>query len=88
METVEVEAPRYEAQEIPFGRVYKWLPPKVALECSCGNLCVFTRARDARCALCQRDHAAAVEEGIAQADGEGLMHPWQDWTELAEAIPY
>ena len=31
-----VEA-RYEAREVPFGKVYEWHPAYVALECDCGE---------------------------------------------------
>ena len=38
-----VEA-RYEAREIPFGRVYEWHPAYVALECDCGERLILAAA--------------------------------------------
>jgi len=35
---IERSGGRYEVQEVEFGRVYKWSPECVVIECDCGEM--------------------------------------------------
>ncbi len=67
----------YEAQEVPFGIVYKWSPECLVVECGCGKRLTLTRLM-ATCRECGADHTAVVREELAGqcSDDEGL-HPWR-----------
>ncbi len=72
----------YEAQEVPFGVVYKWCPECVVMECGCGKRETFTIS----CTVCEcgTDHAGTVREGLAArwlrdeiVAGDEVLHPWR-----------
>ncbi len=67
----------YEAQEVPFGMVYKWSPECLVVECGCGKMLTLT-CLTATCSECGADHTAVVHEELAGQclDEEGL-HPWR-----------
>lgn len=49
----------YEAQEIPFGVVYKWCPERFVIQCSCGKRPILT-ATVTTCSGCGADHTALI----------------------------
>jgi hypothetical protein len=73
-----VEA-RYEAREVPFGRVYEWQPARLALECGCGErLIIAASSTTSACGRCgaglggfvhdMQEHEASLPDR--------LEHPW------------
>ena len=51
----------YEVQEMEFGRVYKWYPECVVIECDCGERLSLTGSTTV--CKCGADYAALVREG-------------------------
>jgi len=69
---------RYEVQEVDFGRVYRWCPERVDIECGCGERLNFTAVSAATCPRCGTNHTATV--GAAPAAGgseDQALHPWR-----------
>ena len=74
---IECVRPRYEVQEVAFGKVYKWRPEHIVVECQCGQRLSLT-ASTTSCVECGTDHGLAVKE--ASADGhqsDQILHPWR-----------
>jgi hypothetical protein len=70
---------RYEAREVPFGKVYEWRPAHVALECDCGEKVTLTATSTmTACGRCGADLAPFVHD-IKEREGrlpDKLTHPW------------
>jgi len=69
----------YEAQEAPFGMVYKWCPERVVVECECGERATLTNATTT-CVGCQIDYAAEVEHWLRAEYPEvadEALYPWR-----------
>ena len=73
-----VEA-RYEAHEVPFGKVYEWHPAYVSLECDCGERLILTAINTTTaCRRCGADLSSFTHD-IQQREGrlpDRLSHPW------------
>jgi hypothetical protein len=71
-----VEA-HYEVQDVEMGKVYRWCPESVVLECTCGEQLTLS-AYKTTCPECGADHAPLVEEVvlIARPEDKG-DHPWR-----------
>ncbi len=41
MKVIKLLEEHYEVQEVPFGRIYKWCPESVVVECDCGESTIF-----------------------------------------------
>jgi hypothetical protein len=66
----------YEVQEVEFGRVYRWCPEYVELECDCGERLTLTFSVT-RC-WCGLDHGAVVREELpAKWLDDEALHPWR-----------
>jgi hypothetical protein len=62
---------------VGFGKVYRWYPERVVVECECGEELTLTVSATA-CG-CGADHAAVVREalaGLRRPEGEAA-HPWR-----------
>ena len=69
----------YEAQEVPFGMVYKWCPERVVVECECGERATLTNSTTT-CVGCQIDYAAEVEHWLRAEHPEvadEALYPWR-----------
>jgi hypothetical protein len=66
---------RYEVQDVEFGRVYRWRPEQVVVECDCGSRAILT-ASEITC-RCGVDHAAAVREELVGCYEDETLHPWR-----------
>ncbi len=66
----------YEVQEVSFGKVYRWCPEYVIVECGCGARSMLTRS--ATTCECSADHSGFFREvsPIVRLEDEGL-HPWR-----------
>ena len=68
---------RYEVQEVQFGRVYRWCPECIVIECDCGERLTLTSSMTT-CHRCGADRAALVSEGLAdRRSGDKALHPWR-----------
>ena len=84
---VEFDAGRYEVQEVEFGRVYRWRPEQVTVECDCGERAILT-ASEATC-RCGVDHTAAIREETVVCSEDETLHPWRYAGDREDAgIPY
>jgi hypothetical protein len=75
---IERVQPRYEVQDVEFGKVYKWRPESVLIECRCGEIVALTASRTA-CERCDEEHAGHVRKALTKqrelADED--LHPWR-----------
>jgi hypothetical protein len=62
---IECAQARYEVQDVEFGKVYKWRPKHVLVECRCGQRLSLTASRTS-CLECGTDHELAVIEASAE----------------------
>lgn len=78
---------RYEVQEIgEFGRVYKWHPEHVVLECGCGERPSLTGLRTA--CECGAEHTGVVREWLVARRREETAHPWRNYSAGDAGLPY
>lgn len=70
----------YDLEDIEFGRVYKWHPGSVVVECICGERRTLTRS-ETTCGECGADYASIVREilAIQRPKGDEAAHPWRYW---------
>ncbi len=73
MRVIERIAEHYNAQEVEFGKVYRWLPERVVVGCGCGRTLSLT-ASETTCD-CGADHTAVVRED-KRSENEP-PHPWR-----------
>jgi hypothetical protein len=67
----------YQVQEVEFGKVYRWEPGNVVVECDCGERLTLTRS-ESNCEECGTDHADAVLKMLADRRLEDeTRHPWR-----------
>jgi hypothetical protein len=66
----------YEVQDLEMGKVYRWCPESVVLECTCGEQLPLSAFR-AICSECGADHAAIVEEMLVARPEDKGDHPWR-----------
>ena len=68
----------YEVQELDFGRVYRWCPERVDIECECGERLDVTAVSTATCRRCGTNHAANIQEELTAGRSEDqALHPWR-----------
>jgi hypothetical protein len=95
MRVIERVAEHYDAQDTEFGRIYKWCPECVIVECKCGKRMTLTRLdlidTGAECE-CGAEHTNRVrEEVVIQLLDEDYEahHPWRCWhTTKDTGIPF
>ena len=69
--------PHYEVQEVEFGKVYKWRPEHIVLECECGKRISLTVSRTS-CIECGHDHKLAVQKASTnRPQSDQILHPWR-----------
>ena len=66
----------YEVEDVEMGKVYRWCPARVVLECTCGEELTLSAFRST-CLECGADHAATVEEVLAARPEDKGDHPWR-----------
>ncbi len=80
MQVVERSAPHYDVQEVEFGRVYRWCPECVVVECDCGERMVFKRSElieSVKVCECGASMATVREELDFQVLDEEAARPWR-----------
>jgi hypothetical protein len=72
-----VEA-HYEVEDVVMGKVYRWCPESVVVECTCGKRETFTASSTALCSECEAEHADIVREVWDVGEEEGKeYHLWR-----------
>ena len=71
--------PRYNIQELPLGKVYKWRPESLLIECECGQRTILTIS-DTTCEECAKEHMDLLGEALTDQRkrrrlGEVDLHP-------------
>jgi hypothetical protein len=67
----------YDVQEVEYGKVYKWRPENILIECGCGELITLT-ASETTCKECGAEHAGLVREDLtAHHLGDETLRPWR-----------
>lgn len=75
--TIERVEGHYEVQEVELGRVYRWCPEYVLIDCDCGERMTLTSSTTT-CWRCGLDHSALLEEEVtAQQLKDETLHPWR-----------
>ncbi len=79
---------RYEVQEVELGRVYRWRPGRVVVQCGCGGRATLTSS-ETTCG-CGADYAAVLDGQLAARPLEDeAVHPWRYVEDREDAgIPY
>jgi hypothetical protein len=68
---------RYEVQDVEFGKVYKWRPQSIVLECGCGEKPSLTVSKNA-CPECGADYRDILEEVLNERlEEDKVDHPWR-----------
>ena len=75
MGVIERAEGRYEVQDVEFGRVYKWRPERIVVECGCGERATLTACETA--CRCGADHAMVVREEMVGCCEDETLHPWR-----------
>ncbi|MBV9454076.1 MAG: hypothetical protein JOZ19_08170 [Rubrobacter sp.] len=83
MRVIDRVAGHYEAQDVEFGRIYRWCRESVLVECKCGERLTFKSSEligsEATTCECGADHTAGVREELVlkvlDEDGEAARHP-------------
>jgi hypothetical protein len=74
---VERVAEHYDVEEREFGRVYRWRPASVVVECYCGEKSSLTLSKTT-CQVCGSDLSEAVwEELYVREARDEELHPWR-----------
>jgi hypothetical protein len=70
----------YEVRDVEVGKVYRWRPEGVVVECECGKTPTLTASK-ASCGGCGTDHRDVAEEVLEahprEDDEEETGHPWR-----------
>jgi hypothetical protein len=76
----------YETEDVEFGRVYRWCPESIVLECACGVERLTLTNSKTTCDECGADHASIVREVLAgrQPRRDSDAHPWRYWDPSSE----
>lgn len=90
---IEHVAGRYDVCEVELGKVYRWRPGRVVVDCDCGERATFTEgtvsaeAPTAACP-CGADHAPVVREELdALRPGQEGVYPWRS-SGTTEGLPF
>jgi hypothetical protein len=74
---IECAKARYEVQDVEMGKVYKWRPECIVIECQCGQRLSLT-ASTTSCAECGTDHVLAIKEASMEGhQSDQTLHPWR-----------
>ena len=96
MRIVEQTEGHYEIHDVQFGKVYRWHPESVTIECEeCGKRSSHTHSSFISsvitCEECGQDDTTRIrEEVVIQVlEDDKALHPWRDWrTSKDSGIPF
>jgi len=66
----------YEVQDVEMGKVYRWRPETIVVECTCGEQLTLS-AFKTTCPECGADHAPIAEEVVVARPEDKGDHPWR-----------
>jgi hypothetical protein len=66
----------YEVQEVPMGKVYRWCPERLLVECNCGKRPTLA-ASTSTCTKCGKDHALLIQEALEPRPEKEIERPWR-----------
>ncbi len=89
VQVIERVARHYDVEEVEYGRVYRWCPEMVVVECECGKRATFKRSDlitsivtcecGARYAVVDiQEEEEMVGQSLEEEDDE-TVHPWRYW---------
>ena len=82
---------RYEVRDVEFGKVYKWRPERIVVQCPCGQRLSLTSSMTS-CVECGHDHMLAVQEASTNRNpSDQTLHPWRYYSEArvdASSLPF
>jgi hypothetical protein len=87
---IERACARYEVEEVEYGKVYRWQPETVVVECTCGEEASLTPSEPA-CEECGAEYKGLVREDLSdlQPKNDEYVHPWRYWNdEDDKTLPY
>ncbi|MDQ3943489.1 MAG: hypothetical protein M3254_10365 [Actinomycetota bacterium] len=94
MRVIEHAEAHYETQDVEFGRVYKWCPECIVVECECGKRSTY-RGSDLTGSVivceCGEDRAVDLGEEVAgqMLKDDEAVHPWRYWrSSETDGIPF
>lgn len=74
---IECAQAHYEVQDVEFGKIYKWCPERVVVECQCGQRLSLSASMTS-CLECGRDHALTVREALTDRwQSDQTIHLWR-----------
>ena len=69
-----------------FGKVYRWRPESILIECVCGKTTTLT-ASTTVCEECGVEHTGLIREALPDRRlGEEDLHPWRYAKESADDL--
>lgn len=78
LSTIERTEGHYEVQEVDFGRVYRWCPEHINIDCECGEGLALTTSSSPVCPRCGTNHEATIREAISAGRlKDQTLHPWR-----------
>ena len=83
---------RYDIQELELGKVYKWRPESLLIQCECGQRTTLTPS-DTTCEKCTKEHIDLVGEALRDQRErrrwlrEEQLHPWRYAEDIEDADP-
>ncbi len=83
MRIIEHTGGHYETQDVEYGKVYRWHPESVTVECKCcGKRATHTRSSLIGSPItceCGKDHTARIREELAfqVLEEDEDLHPWR-----------
>lgn len=77
--TLERAEGHYEVQEVELGKVCRWCPGRIEIECECGQRLLLTATSSTACPRCGADHAAILREKLhaRRSRRDDTLHPWR-----------
>jgi hypothetical protein len=73
----------YETQDVEYGRVYRWHPESITVECEeCGRRSTYTKSTLVSSLItceCGKDHSASIREELVfqVLDEDEDLYPWR-----------
>lgn len=66
----------YDVEEVEYGKVYRWPPETLVVECVCGDETALTPS-DTVCEECGAEHAELIREDLSnrQSQNDEDVHP-------------
>jgi hypothetical protein len=91
MKVIERMRARYDVEDVEYGKVYRWKPESVVVECGCGERTSLTHSETA-CEKCGAEHTELVWEDVSnrRQRGDENVHPWRysEDSEDGATLPY